>query len=309
MFEQVNFVIQQLQRLKKALQAPDLDGFEPDGKDVDDVSESLTTLDSTKTALVNRQVALNAARGDIDAAVADVHDKNISVYAAMRSVYRRDDASLRAIRRVPKRTSSPRQTLVRAEVTAGVWAALPEMPGTTPPATFKVGALTLKAFNAVIADLRSKIEASEGASSEFEVTQAGLAALVQEQGSFVSAAVAQGRAHYAPGTPARQWIDTIPLEPSSEAPGQAEITEATSPVAGTVHLEYQAARATSFTIRRRLAGEVEFATVATNVTAESWDAIGVAPGQYQYIVVGANSRGEGAVSAIATVSVAAAAAA
>ena len=169
MFEQVNFVIQQLQRLKKALQAPELSAFEPDGKDVSDVSGILTTLDSTKTTLVNRQVALNAARGQIDAVAADAHDKNISVYAAMRSVYRRDDASLRAIRRVPKRTSSPRQTLVRAEVTAGVWAALPEMPGTTPPATFKVGALSLKAFNAVIADLREKIETCEGCASEFEV--------------------------------------------------------------------------------------------------------------------------------------------
>ena len=144
MFEQVNFVIQQLQRLKKALQAPELSAFEPDGKDADDVSGFLTTLDSTKTTLVNSQVALNGARGQIDAATTDAHDKNISVYAAMRSVYRRDDASLRAIRRVPKRSSSPRQTLVRAEVTAGVWAALPDMPGTTPPAAFKVGALSLR---------------------------------------------------------------------------------------------------------------------------------------------------------------------
>ena len=194
-------------------------------------------------------------------------------------------------------------------MTAGVWAALPEMPGTTPPATFKVGALSLKAFNAVIADLREKIETCEGCASEFEVAQAGLATLAQEYGNFVSAAVAQGRAHYAPGTPARQWIDTIPLESSSEAPAQAEITAASSPAAGAIHLEFQAARATSFTIRHRLAGAIEFVTVANDVTAESWDGVGLASGQHQYIVVGVNSRGEGAVSAVTTVAVAAAAAA
>jgi hypothetical protein len=309
MFEQTNFVIQQLQRLKKAMQAPELNAFEPDGKDATDVSGFLITLDSTKTTLVTRTVALNGARGQLDSVVQDAHDNNVSVYAAMRSVYRRDDSSLRAIRRIPKKDQSPRQVLVRAEVTAGVWAALPEMPGTTPPAPFKVGALTQKAFNGVVVGLRAKIETCEGCASESEVAQAGLSSLTTEYGNFVSAAVAQGRAQFAPGTPAREWIETIPLEPSTEAPVRAEITEAVSPAAGAVHLEFQAARATSFTIKSRVASDVEFVTVASYVTAESWDAVGVPAGQHQYIVVGVNSRGEGPVSAVATVTVAAAAAA
>lgn len=309
MFEQTNFVIQQLQRLKKAMQAPELSAFEPDGKDASDVSDYLTTLDSTKTALVTRTVALNGARGQLDSVVQDAHDNNVSVYAAMRSVYRKDEASLRAIRRIPKKDQSPRQVLVRAEVTAGVWAALPEMPGTTPPAPFKVGALSLEAFNAVVAGLRTKIETCEGCGSESEVAQAGLSSLTTEYGNFVSAAVAQGRAQFAPGTPARDWIETIPLEPSTEAPARAEISEAGSPAAGAVHLEFQAARATSFTIKSRVATDVEFVTVAEDVTAESWDAVGVPAGQRQYIVIGVNSRGQGPVSEVVTVTVAAAAAA
>jgi hypothetical protein len=136
-----------------------------------------------------------------------------------------------------------------------------------------------------------------------------LSSLTTEYGNFVSAAVAQGRAQFAPGTPAREWIETIPLEPSTEAPAKAEISEASSPAAGVVHLEFQATRATSFSIKSRVVGTVEFVTVAEDVTAESWDAVGVPAGQRQYIVVGVNSRGSGPASDVVTVTVAAAAAA
>lgn len=90
----------------------------------------------------------------------------------MRSVYRNDPDSLRAVRRIPKQNQSPRQTLVRAEVTAGVWATLPDMPGVTPPTPFKVGTMSLVIFNGALADLRTKTETCEGCDSELEVAQA-----------------------------------------------------------------------------------------------------------------------------------------
>jgi hypothetical protein len=117
--------------------------------------------------------------------------------------------------------------------------------------------------------------------------------------------VAQERAQYGEGSVAREWIETIPLEPSSQAPSQARITAATSPAAGVVRLEFEATSATSFTIQHRLAGEVEFLTVASDVTAEGWDVVGLAAGEHQYVVFGVNSRGTGPVSEVATVSVAA----
>lgn len=88
-------------------------------------------------------------------------------------------------------------------------------------------------------------------------------------------------------------------------PLEAEITDATSPVAGTVHLEFQATYATSYTIQTRLESDVEFVTVAEDVTDEFWDAVGLPAGNHQYIVFGVNSRGSGPVSAITTVLVAA----
>ena len=305
MFEQTNFTIKQLQRTKKALEQPSLISFKPDGRTLADVSLMLTALEAAKALEVTRLVALNFARGALDLAWADLHTKCVDVYAAMRSVYRNDRAALRAIRRIPKKDATARQTLVRAEITASVWASLPTMPNITPAVPFAVGTLSLAVFNALLANLRTKIAACEGCDSDLQVEQGSLNLLTGTDGNFVSAAVAQGRTQYPEGTLAREWIDTIPLEPSAVAPLQAEITVATSPSAGVVHLEFQATHATSYTIQHRLASDVEFVTVASDVTDESWNAIGLPAGQHQFIVFGVNSRGDGPVSAITTVPVAA----
>lgn len=307
MFENTNFVIQQVQRVKKALQQAPLAGFEPDGKTAADVTAMLTEITALKAAVVTTDVALRASRGLRNVLANDIHDKSVAVYAAMRSVYRSDDAQLRAIRRIPKRDNSPRQILTRAEVTAGVWAQLPDVPDTTNP--FKVGSLTVAAFNGAITTLRSSIEATEGSDSELAVKQSSLTTLTTQLGGFVSAVVSQGRSQFPAGTEARFWIETIPLTPGTELPGQAEITEATSPTAGVVHLTYEAANATSFTVRHKAPGTTEFVTIAEEVTDETFDAVGVTPGVHQYVVTGHNSRGAGETSAPASVEVALAAAA
>lgn len=309
MFEFVNFVIKQLQRLKKAMSEPALSAFKPDNRSAADVNSTLSALGTAKTDTIARTVALNYARGDLDVIWAKVHQQCVDSYAAMKSIYRTDEAALRAIRRIPKKDETARETLVRAEVTASVWAALPPMPNTNPEAPFTVGSLTLGEFNGNLAELRTKIETCEGCDSEEQVQRGELNKVARTDTEFVSAAVAQGRAQYPEGSAGREWIDTIPLEPSTVVPLQAEITAATSPVGGVVHLEFQATYATSYTIQSRMESDVEFVTVAEDVTDESWDAVGVAPGNHQYIVFGVNSRGAGPVSAIATVPVAAQAAA
>jgi hypothetical protein len=305
MYDYVNFVIKQLQRLKKAMAQAALAGFRPDGRTLADVTSMLSALQSTKTDDIEREVALNNARGLLDTAWTNLHQACVGGYASMKSVYRKDSAALRAIRRIPKKDESPRETLVRAEITAAVWDKLPPMPNTNPEAPFSVGSLTLGEFNGQIADLRTKIETCEGCDSEEDVQRGDLNQLARTDTEFVSAAVVQGRAQYPEGSDGREWLDTIPLEPSTVAPLQAEITAATSPVGGVVHLEFQATYATSYTIQTRVENDVEFVTVASDVTDESWDAVGVAPGNHQYIVFGVNSRGSGPVSEIATVPVAA----
>ena len=171
------------------------------------------------------------------------------------------------------------------------------------PKPFTVGALTLVKFTGLAAELRTAIESCEGCDSTVDVGQGRLTALATEATNFVSAAVAQGRSNYDEGTTARAWVETIPLEPSTQAPGEAEISEATSPAAGAVHLEFDAPHATSFTLQHKAPGTAEFTTLADEVTAETYDVTGLAAGEHLFAVTGRNSRGEGPVSAVATVRV------
>ena len=204
---------------------------------------------------------------------------------------------------------TPRDTLARAEITASLWESLPPMPNTNPPAPFAMGALTIRLLQLAIEDLRLKIGAREDCDTQFDLNDGSLDHLTEECAEFVSVVVAQGYAWYPADSLGRIWIGTIPLEPSLTAPLQGEITTATSPVPGAVHLEFSATHATSYSIQTRLESDVEFVTVAEEVTDEFWDATNLPPGNHQYIVLGVNSRGTGKASDIATVPVQAAAAA
>ena len=301
MFEGINFIIKQLQRTKKALQRPELAGFAPDGKSLNDVTGILSGIGSTKANVIALDVALRKALGGQEAAAVDVHASCVSAYANMRSIYRNDLEQVRGILRIPKRDQTPVQTLERANLTAEVWSKLPKMPGTQND--FKVGVLTLADFNLDREHLRQKTEAAEGADSDYKTSLDQLTRLQMDLGSFASAVVAQGRAQFSEGTPARAWIETIPLEQSTEAPKQAVISSATSPEAGAVRLVFGAEHATSFTVKEKMPGGTEFQTVAEEFTEEVYEDEGLSPGVHEFIVIPHNSRGTGPASAVAQVTV------
>ena len=153
MFEFVNFVIKQLQRLKKALLQPELNGFLPDGKSAEDTGGLLSQIGSVKSDLVARTVALASSRGAVTRLATDGHAKNVKAYGSMRSVYRRDGDSWRTISGIPNGDQTSRQTLVRMEHTAKVSSKLPNMPGTQKP--FAVAGITLVKFTELVGQLQT----------------------------------------------------------------------------------------------------------------------------------------------------------
>ena len=308
MFEKTNFVIRQLQRLKKAMAQPALNEFAPDGRDVAYVTEQADVLQAALGDQIARAAEASAARAAVDAAWEELHQHCVSVAGAMRSVYRARKPALRAIGRIPSKDETVRATLARAAVTVSVWAKLPPMPNVNPPEPFKLGALTLASFKYFIELLELRMEANENCATELEFSRETLSDCTRACGEFVSAAVAQGRAQFLEGTKGRLWIDTIPLELGTQPPVDAEITLAESPAAGAVHLEFEARSATRFTIQTRRSSDVEFVTVAEGVEEEFWDAADLPAGEHQYIVLGVNSRGTSPPSAVAVVMVGAAAA-
>ena len=307
MFEGINFRTKQLRKIKKALPQPDLAGFAPDGKSAEDVAGMLSGIGSTKGNVLALDMAYRGALGAQEVAAADTHGKCVSAYGSMRSVYRNDLESMRKIQHIPKRDQTPVQTLTRGDATAQTWSQLPKMPGTQND--FKVGALTLALFNDSLVKLRQKVELAEGAESSYDTALNGLTELQNDLGNFASAVVAQGRAQFPEGTPGRAWIDTIPLEEGTDAPGQAVITEATSPESGAVRLVMDAPHATSFTVKEKGPGDTEFQTVADDFTDEVYEDDGLSPGVHEFIVIPHNSRGTGPASVVAQVTVVIAAAA
>ena len=130
-----------------------------------------------------------------------------------------------------------------------------------------------------------------------------------EWGDFVSAVLAQGRANFPEGTEGRALIDTIPTVPSTQAPGQAVITSATSPAAQSARLEFGVPHATSFVVFRKGPDDEDFKQVTDVLLPGVYEAGDLPPGENQFKVMPENSRGRGPESAVSTVVVALAAAA
>ena len=97
--------------------------------------------------------------------------------------------------------------------------------------------------------------------------------------------------------------------PSTQAPGQAVVTAATSPAAGAARLEFGAAHATSFLVLHKGPGDEGFKQVADVLLPGVYDATGLAEGQHEFKIVPENSRGRGPEGALATIAAAVAAAA
>ena len=167
--------------------------------------------------------------------------------------------------------------------------------------------MTLAAFEGLRDTLDARITAYARASSLLDKEEATLRRLNGQYDDFVTNALIQGRAQFAPGTPERALIDAVPVEPSTQKPDAAVVAVAVSPAAGAAHLEFHAAHATSFEVWHKAPGAAEFAQVENVLLPGMYDATRLAAGQHLYKIVPENSRGAGPVSAVATVAVAVAA--
>ena len=114
----------------------------------------------------------------------------------------------------------------------------------------------------------------------------------RENVAFIAGALVQGRAQFAEGTAEREVIDAIPTEPAQLPPAQAVISLAQSPAVGAVHLQFEAAHATTFQVWYKGPGEPIFTQVDTTVTGE-YTAFGLPGGMHAYNIVGVNAAGAG----------------
>ena len=303
--EEYIFVLSRLRYLSAAV--TNISTFKPDGKPAAFYTDLPPLCEQAYSALLTPYNQANVAVSAMQAAWTTGHDTGVMVYACMKSCYRTDINQSASIRRLPKRDNTPDKTLARMRATTDLWTTLPNVPGTAGPLV--VGEYTSGGFGSMTTDFSAKLNTAKLKDS----TYAGALATFHEKlagwNRLVSAAAAQGRALYKPGTPQRAIIDRIPTDPSTHLPVMAHITLADSPAAGTAHLLFSAEHATSFKVFRKGPGDADFVEVADVLRPGEYTDTDLATGAYLYAVAGVNSQGPGAWSAPAEVQVQAAQAA
>ena len=281
--------------------ATSITDFKPDGKPASHVTDLTTSARGGLTTALAQKVKATTTRGELLTLVETAHGQVVTIHACMKSCYRHDRASLDSIRAVPTDDKSPVETLHRMKELIAVWDALPSVPGTTDP--FAVRGITRLTFGTLADALDLKISASTKESTLLGNEEAKLRVFNEDVEDFITASLIQGRAQYPAGTPERAFIEAVPTDPSTQKPAQAEITRAESPAEGAVELEFDATHATSFQVWLKAPGEPQFVLVGDSIRPGNFSAIALAAGNYEYQVVGVNSRGEGPPSTTASVSV------
>ena len=301
MFKTVDFEILQARYVKAAMD--EIATFRPEGKTPADVQTLIDTLVTAQATFVTKTATIDLARGELQEKIDALHVACTQVYPIMKVVYRTDPGSLQAINRLPVHDRTPRETLARSDAISALWGQLPNPPGSATP--FKAwDTMDKVAFDALVTTAKTKQTGFAAVDQDYQVAQGDLHEKTEALEDFTTTAMIIGRAQFLPGTPEREVIDAIPSEPAQQSPDQAVISVATSPAAGAVHLEFDAAGATSFDVLEKGPGDPDFAVVAADIITTTYDATGLAAGSYDFKVVGKNSQGPGPDSAVSTIVVA-----
>jgi hypothetical protein len=304
-FEEFNFTVTRLRYLDAVV--TNIPGFTPDGRTAEEVAQLGTGADASLKQLLRKYNESNTANAGLQKSYAASHEACVSVYACMKSCYRKDTVSSATIQRLPKHDTNPEKTCTRMKAIADYWPTLPKVPGTNAP--FAVGDITQDAFDRMCDDLDKKLRNARMAETALTGDLKRFTEQNAEWDNFINHALVQGRAQFKEGTAARAIIDRIPTTPATQEPDQAQVTAATNPANGAVRLEFSANHATSFKVLHKGPNDPEFSEVADVLLPGVYEAAGLAAGAHAYKIAGVNSRGSGPESAVASVIVSAAAAA
>jgi hypothetical protein len=300
MLDEYDFHILQLRYIREAMN--DFVNYRPDDLTVALVDALIAGAKTTRTDFLNAKTDFDLAMGGRNSAVTNLHDACVSVFGIMKTRFRKDIVSSEVIAKLPVDDRTPADTLRRGQSTSILWGKLPNPPGSA--TAFKAwDTMDKTAFDALVTALEAKLDTFTNETDDYEEAQGNLHKKDAEMTDFISAALAQGRHQFAEGTPQRDVIDHIPTTPAQQAPAKAVITVATSPAAGTAHLEFSANHATSYDVLHKGPADSVFTVVADDIIVTIYNATGLVVGAHEYKVIGRNSRGAGPESDVSVVNV------
>ena len=313
MFEKYTFETLRLRYIKGAMDA--IAQYRPDGKTPAEVQAMVTTATSPtgpRGVYESANATLQLAQGEYDEDIAELHGACVQVYPIMKSRYRLDPGSLSAINSLTTQDETGTATLTRGKGMSTLWGKLPNPPGSLTPFVAWAG-MDKAAFDVFITAIEGVVgppavegtlAAKASAESAFQVAEGALHTAENNMEDFATNALIQGRGQFPEGTANREVIDAIPTAPATQPPGQAVITNASSPGAGAAHFEYDAPHSTSWDVFRKGPADAAFVKVGNDVIVKFYDATGLAAGAYEFKVIGRNSKGDGPASAVTTINVA-----
>jgi hypothetical protein len=163
----------------------------------------------------------------------------------------------------------------------------PVQPGLT------VDAMDVAAFQSAVANFAQLI--TDAATKETQWTQkkSALRDVAQRVDRNNKRWYKAWQGQFARGTAARDALNLIDTGPSQSQPGQGVFLAVEVLANQTVKLSFDAARATTFTLRHKGPADTEFTELASGVTENSFTHESVAAGGHTYIVTPGNSAGTG----------------
>jgi hypothetical protein len=90
-FEEFNFAVTRLRYLDAAV--TNIPNFKPDGRTADEVGQLLSSADQSLKDLLKKYNESNTANAALQKSYALGHEASVSVYACMKSCYRKDSVS------------------------------------------------------------------------------------------------------------------------------------------------------------------------------------------------------------------------
>ena len=242
-------------------------------------------------------VKLTTKTSQFHAAVGPLHEACVLVHSHMTSRYRKDPASLESIARIPVQDRIPDETKLRAGILLKTWKELPLPPGAPaqppPPPHFYIPTdnMTVGVFEGLQTNFLTKEGEKTTANVLWEKAEGALHKTQREMRDFSVNAAKQGRAQFPDvNTIERELIDSLPDDPPVTAPGTAVISQATALGPDSVKLKASCARASRFDWEQ-LDNINGWVTLASDVPLSILVQTGLAPGDYQFRVMGKNSRG------------------
>jgi len=303
MLGEYDFHLLQLQHIKAAMD--EVPTYRPMNMTPAQMQDEYDAGVVVRTAYLNKMQTLNFARGELAEKQDAAHAAAIGVYGVMKTRYRKDPGSLNAINTLPTKDQTVEDTRVRMDAMMALWSQLPNDPFSSPPGPFVAWAgMDQAAFSALLTAMTTAQATFVTADKAFEKAEGDQHAKDAHMADLAVAALDEGRSQFPVGTPEREVIDAIPIEPAAQEPNQAVISVSTSPGPGQAHLEFAAEHATSFDVLHKGPGDTEFTTVADDIIETTYDTSGLADGAHEYKVIGQNSRGNGPESTMASITVA-----